>query len=147
MDDTWFSRELPVLDAVARFLDDSGGMDFPTIQTIAEITGLDVGDVGRAAITLDGSYIDLTKLLTGGDYGPWIITKITPRARQEVGQWPTPESVIDRLAAGLAQAADHEADSVRSGRIKETASLLSGSVRDVAVEVAAAVISRHMGGA
>ena len=61
-------------------------------MTVAEIsgeTGLDVGAVAKSLDALDGPYVaKYQKLLTGGDPGPWFVTKVTPAARRAVGQWP-----------------------------------------------------------
>ena len=145
MNDTWFNRDLPVLDAIVQFLDEKGGLEIPDVNDIAERSGIEKAEVARAVLALEGVFIDLRKVMSGGDPGPWHIMAVSPQARLAVGQWPSPESVVDRLSAGLADAADKEPDGERSGRLRQAASLLGGSVRDVAVDVAAAVISRQVG--
>jgi hypothetical protein len=62
-----------------------------------------------------------------------------------VGQWPTPESLIDRLAEAFGAAAELDPDPKRRSRLKEVASVLGGTGRDLAVEVAPRVILRQTG--
>jgi hypothetical protein len=61
VEDTWFRRDLPVLDAIVTSLDKAAGRAFPQLEEIAQSTGLDLQDVSRAAQALDGVYIDLQK--------------------------------------------------------------------------------------
>jgi hypothetical protein len=49
-----------------------------------------------------------------------------------VGQWPTGESVIERLAAGIAVAAEQDADPERRSRLLAVAGELGGAVKAVA---------------
>jgi hypothetical protein len=62
-----------------------------------------------------------------------------------VGQWPTAESLIGQLVEGLDAAAGREDDPERRGRLRQTASLLGGAARDIAVDVMARVIERGTG--
>ena len=115
MDDTWASRELPVLDAAVRLLDE--GNYAVTVRDLAAETGLDPTGVDRALDALEGPYVvKYQKMMTGGDPNPWFITSVTSAARQAVGQWPTPENVIDRLAEAFGAAAEHETDPKRRRR-------------------------------
>lgn len=74
------------------------------------------------------------------------VTGITERGQRAAGQWPTPESVADRLAAALTDAAERETDPERKGWLRKTAAWMGGAGRDMAVEVGAAVVSRQIGG-
>jgi hypothetical protein len=110
MEDTWAWRDLPVLDAVVSQLDEvneTGG--WPDLPDIAEATGL--GDLEVAA-ALDGEYLDL--LRTSGDLSGWFVTRVTSAARRTVGQWPTGESLIERLAGGSLRLRNGRR--IRSGR-------------------------------
>ena len=64
---------------------------------------------------LDGEYLDLHR--TAGDLSSWYVSKVTSGARREVGQWPTGESLIERLEGGIAEAAAHEGDPERKRRL------------------------------
>jgi len=72
---------------------------------------MDIQSVGAALNALDGEYIEL---LRTGDFGCWGIPRITTAARRAVGQWPTAETIIERSAAGMTQAAERESDPSRS---------------------------------
>jgi hypothetical protein len=137
MDETWLSRDLPVLDAVVELLEDQ-----PMAQpaAIAERTGFEAAEVIRALQALDGEYVHLNL-----DLGGRSAVAVTAKARQAVGQWPSGESLIQQLVDGLASAAEKEADPERKGRLHQAASLLGGAVRDIAVGVAQAYADRRLG--
>ena len=59
-------------------------------------------------------YVDLQ--MTMGDQGSWFINGVTPAASRAVGQWPTAESLIGQLVAGLDTAAEREEDPEQRGR-------------------------------
>jgi hypothetical protein len=56
-----------------------------------------------------------------------------------VGQWPTPEGLVDRLVQAFNDAADHEEDAERHYQLRQASGLLGETLRDVAVRVAATV--------
>ncbi|WP_229076070.1 hypothetical protein [Actinoplanes sp. DH11] len=64
-----------------------------------------------------------------------------------MGSWPTPELLASRLVSALDRAAEEEQDEETKGWLRKTANWFGGAGRDVAVDVAAAVINRQMGGA
>jgi hypothetical protein len=72
---------------------------------------------------------------------PWTIQSVTADARERVGQWPTPESLIERLADGFKEA-EREPDEQKRGRLREIAAMLTGTVKDLAVAIAGEVIAR-----
>ena len=130
-----------MLDAVIALLEE--GMDLPEVVDIAERTGLAVDDVARAVRALDGEYLGLQMAM--GDPARWYISGVTPEARRPVGQWPTGESLVIQLVDGLKAAAERETDPERKSRLRQTAALLGGVARDVAVEIAEKVIERVTG--
>jgi hypothetical protein len=138
VEDTWTGRDLPVLDATVSLLEDSYMV---TVSDIAGRTGLELADVARALETLDPTYVDFRKTETGGDPRFWYVLKATPEARREVGQWPTPESLIMRLSRGLSAAAEQETDADRKSLLTHTAGLLGDTLRDAAIEVAARIVT------
>ena len=81
MKDTWFSRDLPVLEAVVQAFDDNMGMALPRVQDIAETAGLSAEDVATALNTLDGQYLKFARLGTGGDPRIWFVEEIYSTAR------------------------------------------------------------------
>jgi hypothetical protein len=82
---SWQSRDLPVLAAVVRLLDEA---NYPHVRVseIAEACGLSIDEVAAAVKALDGTY--LTLMTTLGEPGSWFATRLTSTARQAVGQWP-----------------------------------------------------------
>lgn len=145
MESTWESRDLPVLDAAVRYLDEHAGRMFPQGYDLAEITSLTNEDVTRALLALEDQYVRLRK--TMGDPKNWTVTAVYPGAREAVGQWPTPENLADRLVEAMSSAADQEPDEEKRSRLKTAASWFGNAGRDVMVDVTAAVINRQMGGA
>jgi hypothetical protein len=140
--DTWVARELPVLDATVRLLEESYMV---TVSDIAARTGLDVTDVARSLEALDPAYVDFRKTTTGGDARFWYVLKVTPQARQAVGQWPTPDSLVARMAEELSAAAAVETDPERKGLLAYAARLVGDTLRDVAVRAAAKVLAPEAG--
>jgi hypothetical protein len=137
MDETWLSRDLPVLDAVVELLEDH---DLVPPEAVAERTGLDSREVLRAMHALDGIFVRLHRDMSGG-----FVDAVTPEARRAVGQWPSGESLIRQLADGLAAAAEKETDPEQKSRLRQAAALLGGAVRDIAVGVAQAYADRRLG--
>ncbi|MFF8406922.1 hypothetical protein ACF06P_35505 [Streptomyces sp. NPDC015684] len=145
MESTWSDRDLPVLDALVTYLDRAAGLEYPELRDIAEVTGLEVIEVGRAALALQSAgLIDLR--MSSGGHGTWHVPAVSGEARRLVGQWPTPEQFVNQVAERLQAAADEETDPERRSRLRELASSAGGMARDVFVDVATAVISRQMGG-
>jgi predicted transcriptional regulator len=136
--DTWVGRDLPVLDATVNLLEDSYMV---TVSDIADRTGLDLADVSRALETLDPTYLDFRKTTTGGDPRFWYVHKATPEGRRAVGQWPTPEALIQSLAEELTAAAERETDPERKGLLSYSARLLGDTLRDLVIEAAARVLT------
>lgn len=144
--DTWATRDLPVLEAVVELFDD-GEWRVSGAQ-IAERTGLAEDVVQRAFFALVNEdpplfkYID-TSSLVGPEIG-WVYEP-SGEARRRVGAWPTPESLADRLVQAMERAADSEPDEEKRSKLRHTASYLSSVGRDVLVEVIGSVIARGAG--
>jgi hypothetical protein len=136
VEDTWAVRDVPVLSAVVELLDHSYMV---TVSDIGERTGLDLAEVARSLDAMDPRFVDFRKTETGGDPRFWYVNRVTPEARQAIGQWPTAEGLIDRLVKAFSDAADHEQDAERHYQLRQAAGLLGETVRDVAVRVAATV--------
>ena len=138
MDDTWAARELPVLAATVALLEESYMV---TVSDIAGRTGLDEAVVARALEALDPVFLDFRKTTTGGDPTFWYVLKVTPAARQAVGQWPTPEALVTALAGELSAAAGQEADPERKGLLTYAARLIGDTLRDASLRAAEAVLA------
>jgi hypothetical protein len=83
--------------------------------------------------------------MTMGDSCRWFVNGVMPEARRAVGQWPTGESLVSQLVAGLDAAAERETNPERKSRMWQAAALLGGAVRDVVVDIAAKIIERGAG--
>jgi len=136
--DTWATRELPVLDATVSLLEESYMV---TVSDIAARTQLDVPSVARALEALDPVYVDFRKTTTGGDPTFWYVLKVTPQARRAVGQWPTPDSFVTRLAEELSAAAAQEEDIERKGLLSYAARLIGDTLREAVVRAAGQVLA------
>jgi len=127
---------MPVLNSVVELL---GHSYMVTVSDIAARTGLELAEVARSLDAMDPTFVDFRKTETGGDPTFWYVNKVTPEARRAVGQWPTPEGLVDRLVQAFNNAADHEEDAERQYQLRQAAGLLGETVRDVAVKVAATI--------
>lgn len=123
VEDTWWSRDLPVLDAAVKLLE---GKAMAEVGDIARETGFDAEDVARALNAMQGVYIG----------------KLQGMA---VGQWPTPENVVERLAEAFGEAAGQEHDPERRSKLRAVAGFLGGTGKDLAMDVVAKVIAIHLG--
>ncbi|MBJ7451375.1 MAG: hypothetical protein JHC71_04730 [Blastococcus sp.] len=103
--DTWFTRDLPVLRAIARLVDapEHGGSPY-LLGAVVPASGLPKADVVVAAKALAvGGYIEpLTN--HAGDIVR--ITAISAEARRLAGLWPTPQGEWERLLEQLAARAE-----------------------------------------
>ena len=116
-----------------------------TVTDIASRTGLDPAQVARSLEALDPLYLDFRKTTTGGDPRFWYVFKVTPEARRAVGQWPTAESLIAALADELYAASHQETGDERQSLLAYAARLIGDTLRDLAVDAAARVLSPAMG--
>ncbi len=140
--DTWAVRDLPVLDATVGLLEQSYMV---TVTDIAARTGLDPAQVARSLEALDPLYVDFRKTTTGGDPRFWYVFKVTPEARRAVGQWPTAESLVAALADQLYAASHQETGDERQNLLAYAARLIGDTLRDLAVDAAARVLSPALG--
>jgi hypothetical protein len=142
MEDTWASRELPVLEAVVSKIDKlfSTG-EYPEAIDIADCAAMQILDVVAALNALDGDYIALHRSM---EPSRWHITSVTPQARRAVGQWPTGENMIERLAAGLSKAAEQEKDPEQRRRLLAVARELGGAAKAIAINVATEMLEHRL---
>lgn len=146
MEDTWASRDLSVLDVIVTWKDAHPLEPGPSYQVIVDESGLDLDTVTRSVASLEGSFVEVQKMMSGGITAHWRITSIDPRARQVIGQWPSAEAYSDRLIQVLDQAAEAEPEgSATRSKLRAAASSITNLGHDVLVEVTAKVISSQMG--
>jgi hypothetical protein len=143
---TWATRELPILAAALRRVD-AGDFDVHQLEGIRQELGFTPDELLaglRALRSADPPYVDVQ--LMGGwtreHAGGGFVEEVSERARRELGQWPSPENLVDQLAAALARAAEEEPAAERKGRLAQAAEVVSGMARDIAVQVVAARLGR-----
>lgn len=128
--DTWGSRDLPVLEAIVLASDERGYVDVRNLT----VAGLDADNVKRAVVALAGEdppFFTGTEGSAGGRYE--LIMGVTGHARRAVNAWPSPETLADRLIAELNRAADAAEDDETRGRLRRTASWFGSAGRDTLV--------------
>ncbi len=114
LDDAWFPRDLPVLRAIARLVDEPASGGAPYLGQVVPASGLPKADVVAAArALLAAGYVEA---LT--NYSGEIVrfTGISPEARRLSGLWPTPQGEWDRLLEQLAARAENAPTEVERGR-------------------------------
>ncbi|WP_256796274.1 helix-turn-helix domain-containing protein [Terrabacter sp. Ter38] len=97
LDDTWFSRDMPVLEAAVALLEESR----PPVSDseIAARTGIDRQHVMKALEALEEDFLDVgwddrADLRVSG-----VVAACTSAARRATGQWPSAESLAERAIA------------------------------------------------
>jgi hypothetical protein len=98
--DAWFTRDLPVLRAIARLVDGSEHGNSPyLLGSVVPASGLPKAEVMAAAQALaSAGYIEP---LTNHNGDIVRITAISAEARRLAGLWPTPQGEWDRLLEQL----------------------------------------------
>jgi DNA-binding MarR family transcriptional regulator len=137
VDDTWKARDLPVLSAAVELLE---GSYMVTVSDIADRTGLDQPEVARSLDALHPTHVDYRKTETGGDPRFWYVLKVTPEGRRAVGQWPTPEGLVEHFVRAFRDAAASEQDAERQFQLSQAAGLLADTIHDVAIQAAAGIV-------
>lgn len=144
MEETWTSRDLPVLRAIVEVFERTGRVMHP--NEIVQQSGLTGDQVERALNALEGeSPPFITKLDRRGSGGISLIGRPTGHARRAVGAWPSAETMADQIVRALEEAAEREPDAERKGWLRKSANYLGNAGRDLAVEIGATAIGRQMG--
>lgn len=141
--DTWNSRDFPVLLEAARRIDAEIGAGV-RFADIAQATGLSEDDVVIAARALDDAGLVELRLLMPAKAGR--IVRITARARQLVGHWPTEQTALDRIIAALEAIASNTDDEDTRSNARKFADFLRTSANTVGLSVAAAAITGQLPG-
>jgi hypothetical protein len=143
VEETWASRDLPVLKAAVRTFEELAPEQVPEGADIAEAAGFDIADVTKALIALDGDYLDVGKV--AGDGGAWYIRRVHSKARRAIGTWPDPQQVVDEMITAVDAAAEDASDPETKSRLKQAAGVLGGVARDVVTKTLAEVVARQVG--
>jgi hypothetical protein len=129
MEDTWETRDLPVLRAAVELYEQNGGGGVAPSAIAARLC-TDEETVQRS---LDA----LVPYFEGGLRGDDQVVSTgrpTSEARRAVGAWPSPEAQLERLIAALEAAANDESrDEEERSRFKQAALWLGGAASQVAI--------------
>jgi len=99
LDDVWFTRDLPVLRAIARLVDQPEHGGRPYLGQVVPASGLPKPQVQAAARALhDAGYVDVLTTYSGEIVR---FTGISAEARRLAGLWPTPQGEWERLLEQL----------------------------------------------
>jgi hypothetical protein len=142
LNDRWASRDYPVLEWIVQQFDAS---DRPgiTSDSIASQLGISPDEAFAAAQNLyRGGYLVDVTMWAGG----CMIGDITERALRETGLWPNEEAIADSLLWFLEQKIEQATTADERGRWAKIRDGFAGAGRDVAVEFAAAMATRSLGG-
>ena len=93
--DTWFTRDLPVLRAIARLIDEPPHGSAPYLGAVAPASGLPKPQVISAANALATAGYVQTLTNHAGEIVRF--TAVSSEARRLTGLWPTPQSEWERL--------------------------------------------------
>lgn len=128
---TWESRDLPVLKAAVELYEEKGRG--PRVSAIEERTGFDHDTVQRALRVLyTEPYFEQVRTASGAGF--IVVGKPTSAALRVAGQWPTPETQVERLIAAFEAAADDESrPKEERSRAKQVGLLLTGALSQVAI--------------
>jgi DNA-binding MarR family transcriptional regulator len=148
LEDVWNARDLPVLMAIARHLDQNPGTALP-VKDLVEHLDMGPDDITRAVVALsDAGYIETIvhdRRLASAGRQINRVKRISPEARRIVGLWPSPETALDRMIAALEElAAKSESDETR-GKAQKLLDGFAEAGRQIGVGVARAAITGSMG--
>jgi hypothetical protein len=114
LDDVWFTRDLPVLRAVARLVDEPRHGGAPYLGQVVPASGLPKPEVQAAARALaSAGYLEVLTTYSGEIVR---FTGISAEARRLAGLWPTPQGEWDRLLEQAAARAEKAPTDVERAR-------------------------------
>lgn len=127
LDDVWFTRDLPVLRAIARLVDSPAHGGAPYLGQVVPASGLAKAEVAAAArALLSAGYVEALTNVAGDVVR---FTGISPEARRLAGLWPTPQGEWERLLAQLAARAERAPTEVERTRWRALADA-AGAIGD-----------------
>jgi hypothetical protein len=114
LDDVWFTRDLPVLRAIARLVDGPEHGGAPYLGQVVPASGMPKAEVTAAARALvSAGYVEALTNYAGDIVR---FTGISAEARRLAGLWPTPQGEWARLVEQLAVRAQNAATDVERQR-------------------------------
>jgi hypothetical protein len=112
--DVWFTRDLPVLRAIARLVDEPEHGGNPYLGQVVPASGLPKPEVAAAARALaDAGYVQVLTTYSGEIVR---FTGISAEARRLAGLWPTPQGEWARLLEQLTSRAANAPTDVERAR-------------------------------
>ena len=114
LDDAWFTRDLPVLRAIARLVDGPEHGGAPYLGQVVPASGLPKADVLLAARSLVSA--GYAEALTNHAGDVVRFTAVSGEARRLAGLWPTPQGEWERLLEQLTARAAHAGTDVERAR-------------------------------
>ena len=140
--DVWFRRDLPVLRAIARLVDEPAHGGAPYLGQVVPASGLPKAEVvaGARALVSAGYVEALT------NYAGEIVrfTGISAEARRLAGLWPTPQGEWDRLLQQLAARAENAPTDVERRRWRALADAAGAVGADDGALLMAALIGGYV---
>jgi len=145
LDDTWFSRDMPVLEGAVALLEDSR----PPVSDsdIAARTGIDRRDVMKALEALEEDFLEVGWDDRGNLRVSGAVASCTSAARRATGKWPSAESLAERAIAVVDERIANATDDGERSRWVKLRDGLAGAGRDLVVDVMGAVVNRQITGA
>ena len=141
--DTWFTRDLPVLRAIARLVDEGqhGGSPY-LLGAVVPASGLPKADVVAGAKALAGAgYVDV---LTNHAGEIVRCVGISAEARRLAGLWPTPQGEWERLVEQMTARAENAPTDVERQRWRAFAEAATAVGPDDGALLMAALIGGYV---
>ena len=141
--DVWFTRDLPVLRAIARLVDEPkhGGAPY-LLGSVVPASGLPKAQVIAAAKALVAT--GYAEALTNHSGDIVRITGISAEARRLAGLWPTPQGEWDRLLEQLTTRADNAPTDVERQRWRAFADAAAAVGPDAGALLMSALIGGYV---
>ena len=141
--DVWFTRDLPVLRAIARLVDEGqhGGSPY-LLGAVVPASGLPKADVIQAAKALVSA--GYAEALTNHAGEIVRFTGISPEARRLAGLWPTPQGEWDRLLEQVTARAENAPTDIERQRWRALADAATAVGEDDGALLMSALIGGYV---
>jgi hypothetical protein len=141
--DVWFTRDLPVLRAIARLVDEGqhGGSPY-LLGAVVPASGLPKADVIQAAKALVSA--GYAEALTNHAGEIVRFTGISPEARRLAGLWPTPQGQWDRLLEQVTARAENAPTDIERQRWRALADAATAVGEDDGALLMSALIGGYV---
>jgi hypothetical protein len=140
--DVWFTRDLPVLRAIARLVDAPEHGGAPYLGQVVPASGLPKPEVVAAARALiAGGYVEALTNYAGDIVR---FTGISTEARRLAGLWPTPQGEWERLLEQLAARSENAPTDVERQRWRAFADAAAAVGEDDGALLMAALIGGYV---